>query len=93
MLAEPLWFYFGHLGVSGATGALSCATFFLVLVSPGDKRDLPRLGHRVPMGVVEGDLRPMGTELFLVRCFWWGGPLPVPPSCLVTQSWPRNRGS
>lgn len=50
MFAEPLWFYFGHLGVSGATGALSCATFFLVLVSPGDKRDLPRLGHRVPMG-------------------------------------------
>lgn len=35
LISEPVWFYFGQLGLAGAAGALTCATSFL-LVPPGD---------------------------------------------------------
>lgn len=71
MILETLWFYFGQLGSSGATGVPTGATFFL-LVPAGAERDFPRPGHGC-LEVVEGGCWPCGVkelfpELVKVRC-------------------------
>lgn len=49
LIWKLFWFYFGQLGLSGATGTPTSATFFL-LVPPGDERDFFRPGHLLPLG-------------------------------------------
>ena len=77
LISEPLWFCFGQLGLAGATGALTCATFFL-LVPPGDERGFPRPDHLVPVGGRRGS-QAMGTKsFFLFRAYCGDVPTHLP---------------